>query len=81
MWGIIVSILGSAVAISVAHTLFERTEDKPGADKASNTSGQLAEPGKDFMSSLDGKSTVPVWRNVDAREALNKAMRLGSKLK
>ena len=80
MWGIVVGILGSAVAISVAQTWLEKSEDRPEASKSSGQ-GQLTEPGKDFKSSPDGKFTAPMWREVDAREALNKARRFGSKLK
>ena len=80
MWGIVVGILGSAVAISVAQTWLEKSEDRPEASKSSGQ-GQLTEPGKDFKSSPDGKFAAPMWREVDAREALNKARRFGSKLK
>ena len=78
MWAIVVGILGTAVALSVAQTLFEQPKGKPEATKAP---GQLSEPGKDFKSSPDGKYTAPMWREVDAKEALNKAKRFGSKLK
>ena len=78
MWGIVVGILGSAVVLSVAQTFFEQSQSKPEADK---TTGRLPEPGKDFKSSPDGKFSAPMWREVDAREALNKAKKFGSKLK
>lgn len=78
MWGIVVGILGSAVALSVAQTFLEKSNSKPEADKPT---GQLPEPGKDFKSSPDGKFTAPMWREVDAREALNKARKFGSKLR
>ncbi|KAL0027535.1 hypothetical protein WJX77_009079 [Trebouxia sp. C0004] len=66
--------------ISVAQTWLEKAEDRPEASKSSGQ-GQLTEPGKDFKSSPDGKFTAPMWREVDAREALNKARRFGRKLK
>ena len=78
MWGIVAGILGSAVAISVAQTWFEKSGNEPEAKKPT---GQLTEPGKDFQSSPDGKFTAPMWREVDAREVLNKARRFGRKLK
>ena len=78
MWGIVVGILGSAVALSVAQTLIEQDKSKPEANKPT---GQLAEPDKDFKSPPDGKFSAPMWREVDAREALNKARKFGSKLK
>lgn len=78
MWGILVGILGSAVALSVAQTLLEQSKQNPTDQKSG---GQLPEPGKDFKSSPDGKVTAPMWREVDAREALSKAKRFGSKLK
>ena len=78
MWGIVVGILGSAVALSVAQTFLEQSKSKPEAEKPT---GQLPEPGKDFKPSPDGKFTAPMWREVDAREALNKARKFGSKLK
>lgn len=78
MWGIVAGILGSAVALSVAQTLFEsKDQEQPKGSKP----GELTEPGKDFRSSPDGNFTAPMWREVDAREALSKAKRFGSKLK
>ena len=73
MWGIVVGILGSAVAISVAQTWLEKSEDRPEASKSSGQ-GQLTEPGKDFKSSPDGKFTAPMWREVDAREVLKRSI-------
>ena len=78
MWGIVVGILGSAVALSVAQTLFEQNKSRPEAGKPT---AHLAEPDKDFKSSPDGKYSAPMWREVDAREALNKARKFSSKLR
>lgn len=78
MWGIVVGILGAAVTLSVAQTLFEKDPNKP---EASKPTAQLAEPDKDFKPSSDGKFTAPMWRQADAREVLNKAKRFGTKLK
>ena len=66
------------MTISLAQTLFEQKTNKP---EASKPAGQLTEPDKDFKAPADGKFTAPMWREVDAREALNKARRFGSKLK
>ena len=77
MWGVVAGILGSAVALSLAQTLLEQSK-KTSTDQKP---GQLPEPGKDFKSSPDGKFAAPLWREVDAREALSKAKRFGSKLK
>lgn len=78
MWGIAAGILGAAVALTVAQTLLEQNKQSPIDQKSG---GQLPEPGKDFKSSPDGKFTAPMWREIDAREALSKAKRFGSKLK
>ena len=78
MWGIVVGILGSAVALSVAQSLFEQKKDKPDANKPSL---QITAPGTDSNPSPDGKFTAAMWRQGDAREAINKARRFGSKLK
>lgn len=78
MWGIAVGILGAAAALTLAQTLLEQNKPSPTDQKSG---GQLPEPGKDFKSSPDGKFTAPMWREVDAREALSKAKRFGSKLK
>lgn len=78
MWGIVVGILGAAVTLSVAQTLFEQDPNKP---EASKPTAQLAEPDKNFKTSADGKFAAPMWRQADAREVLNKAKRFGGKLK
>ena len=78
MWGIVVGILGAAVSLSVAQTLFEQDPKKADIGKPA---GQLTEPDKDFKASPDGKSTAPMCREADAKNALNKARRFGSKLK
>ena len=78
MWGIVVGILGAAVTLSLAQTLFEQNANKP---EASKPVGQLTEPDKDFKAPPDGNFTAPMWREVDAREALNKVRRFGNKLK
>lgn len=73
-----VGILGAAVTLSVAQTLFEQDQNKPEANKPT---AQLAEPDKNFKPSADGKFTAPMWRQADAREVLNKTRRFGGKIK
>ena len=70
VWGVVASIVAAATALSVAQTLLERrsnsTPEKPQG---------LPEPDKNFKGSPDGEYRAPLWQEIDAKKAMERAKR------
>ena len=74
MLGVIASIFGAAVALSLAQTYLEKSApDKSPADK--NPAAGLPEPDKNFKGPADGNFRAPLWQELSPQEAAKRAKR------
>lgn len=70
VWGVVASIVAAATVLSVAQTLLERKS----GDTPKKTQG-LPEPDRNFKSNPEGEYRAPLWQEIDAKKAMERAKR------
>ena len=71
MLGVVASIFGAAVALSLAQTYLEKSKAAP--DTTEKKSAGLPEPDKNFKSRPDGNYKAPLWQELNPQEAAKRA--------
>ena len=73
MLGVVASIFGAAVALSLAQTFFEKGSSKTSSSDK-KTAG-LPEPDKTLKGPADGNFRAPLWQEMTPQEAAKRAKR------
>ncbi len=79
MWGTVLGIAAAASALAFAQTLIQASREQ--GQSTPEKPHQLPEPDEGIKSSIKKVSNTPLWQEGATKEALERARKVGSRLK